>query len=508
MPPATLTFDYRPAEGIDAGRVRDAALLIGRRFVPVPGRIEVRQDRIVVEVPEVESVCLALPVDLGELGVLRVQTSLLLPREHPYELLYELARQRIKHFLWKAEEWQMWDPDAAPQAMAEFERARGLLAEASMQADPASAGRLARSSIIAATEALESLALAQSRLHLRRKYGRRGAPRTAAGIRIEPHLSTSLVGEAPLEPFQLLALPTRWRELEPRRGAFEWERLDRWMVAAATAKRRVLAGPLLDLSTAHLPDWALALRGDATAFREAAYAFCEAVVQRYRGAVGMWNIASGMPAHTERREDQEWVIGLTRMASVLVRQRHPGGKILVELVDPASERRWRRHEGLDAHRYLRLLSEGGIHFDCVGLRVTMGESLAGSRDLSEIAALADRFVSTDWHVVVTALGAPSAGGDGQAWHRGWTPATQAAWLESALSILLARPRCDAVVLAAVMDAAEAGTPTVGAVGAGGALGLFDAGGRAKPALARVGGVLAALRGPAGSGASNAGESRA
>jgi len=405
----------------------------------------------------------------------------------------------------------MWDPDAAPQAMAEFERARGLLAEASMQAEVAAAGRLARECVIAATEALEALAIAQSRLLLRRKYRRAGAPRTAAGIRIEPRLSTSLVGEAPLEPFQLLALPTRWRDLEPRRGEFEWERLDRWMVAAASAKRRVLAGPLLDLSAAHLPDWALTLRSDATAFRDAAYAFCEAVVQRYRGAVGMWNIASGMPAYTERREDHEWVVGLTRMASVLVRQRHPGAKILVELADPASERRWRRHQGLDAHRYLRLLSEGGIHFDCVGLRMTMGESLPGSRDLSEIAALADRFVSADWHVVVTALGAPSAGEGGAAWHGGWTPATQAAWLESAFSILLARPRCDAVVLAGVMDPSDAGNPTSGGVGA---FGLFDAGGRAKPALGRLGTLLAALRVPAASGAGkaspapNAGEPRA
>lgn len=497
-----LSFEFTASEGIDANAVRAEGMLIGKRHVPIPGRLSVEAGRIEAEALEPGSCSLSVPVDLGSLGTLRMQTTLLLPQSRPYRLLYELARERIKQFLWKAEEWQMWARPEAESAIARFEEAREHAGRAIRATHAAAADRHARISLASAVEAVESLALAHAGILLRRKFGKSGAPRTAVGVRIGTGLPLKLLSEESVEPMHLLSIPTIWSELEPAQGRFEWANLDRWMVAAANSGRPILAGPLMDLSPAALPGWALARRRDPKAFRDAAYAFCEAVVHRYQGAVGVWNVASGMPERAEEERDQEFVVAMTRMASVVVRQRHPAAKILVEITDPFATRLWLRPEGLDAARYLRLLAEGGVRFDFVGLRLAEGVSTPLACDLGQLASLADRFVSTEWSVVVTGIGAPSASGDGRGWRGPWSPATQAEWLEAAISIVLARPRCDATILASLVDVDGDPAP----------LGVFDRSGRAKPAAKRLAAWVRKLRQPidasrasSGRGASAGGE---
>ena len=471
-----LIFEFDAAAGIDPAAVESEGMLVGKRHVPVPGRLQVEAGRIEAESLEPGSSSLVVPVDLGPLGVLRMQTTLLLPQARPFRLLYELARERIKQFLWKAEEWQMWDREEAAEAIARFEASRELAGAAIAARDAREADRHARESLAAAVDAIEMLAAAHASILLRRKYAAKGAPRTMVGMRVATGVAVKLLAEASLEPFQLLSIPTSWAELEPAEGRFEWSRLDRWMVAAANAGRPILAGPLLDFTPSNLPGWALSRRRDAKGFRDAAYAFCEAVIRRYQGAVGMWNVAAGMPERTEEERDHEFVVAMTRMASVLVRQLHPAAKILVEITDPFSDRLWLRPEGLDAARYLRLLNDGGVRFDVVGLRLADGVSRPLPVDLGRLASLADRFVSSEWSVVVTGLGAPSASAVGRGWRGPWSPATQAAWLEAALAIVLARPRCDAAILASLVDAE----------GDGDGLGIIDRGGRGKPAVKLLG----------------------
>lgn len=485
-----LTFEFHAGEGIDPAAVDAEGLLVGKRHVPVPGRLRVEAGRVEAESFEPGSFSLAVPVDLGSVGVLRMQTTLLLPQDRPYRLLYELARERIKQFLWKAEEWQMWDRPEATAAIGRFEEARELAGAAIVARDARDADRHARESLAAAVDAIETLAAAHASILLRRKYGSKGAPRTLVGMRVTTGVAVKLLAEESLEAFQLVSIPTAWAEVEPAEGRFEWSRLDRWMVAAANARRPILAGPLLDLAPSSLPGWALSRRRDAKTFRSAAYSFCEAVIRRYQGAVGMWNIASGMPERTEEEGDHEFVVSMTRMASVLVRQLHPASKILVEITDPFSDRLWLRPDGLDAGRYLRLLTEGGVRFDAVGLRFAEGVSRPLPVDLGRVASLADRFVSTEWSVVATGIGAPSSSADGRGWRGPWSPASQAAWLEAMLAILLARPRCDAAVIASLVDAE----------GDAAGLGIVDRSGRAKPAVKRLGEWVRRLRRPPVAGA--------
>lgn len=485
-----LRFRVHDGEGVETDAI-ERAMLVGREGFPAPGKIRLGERFaggfvIEAEVEEPAACGLSLAVDLGEIGRLRLQTTLLPPRSEPYPLLYELARHRVKLFLAKAEEWGMWDPDAAPEAIARFEKARDLLGRASTEAEPPAIGGLARRSLMVCVDASERLAASHARIHLARKFAAKGAPSTALGLAIDPALPTRLIEDRFFEPYGLLSIPISWREIEPAPGRFEWAAIDRWIVAASKAKRRIVCGPLIDASVRRLPDWALSRRADDGAFRDAAYAYCEQVVARYRGAVSMWNIASGLAGATETVADGDRAIAFTRLASVLVRQLQPNARILVEIVDPYAEHLQRHPEGMGPLRYLRRLAEEGVHVDCIGLRVIPGESMRPCRDLAEIAGLADRFVSPDRHVIVTGLAAPSSasGPESGGWRGEWSPPRQAAWLGEVLPILLARPRFDAVLWAEVKDAAG-----------GAARGLFDEAGKAKPAAGAIDAIAKALRTP-------------
>lgn len=466
----SLDFEFSPGEGFDP---QDAkwAMLVGADGLPVAGSVEVRADAegggsVVARPEEAASVALSLPMTT-EVGRFRLQTTLLVPRRRPYALLYELARERIRFFLAKGEEWGVWNPEVSPEAVAAFEEGRDALGRASTEADPTTRRRLAMRSLSRTLDASRRAAADHARRLLRRKYARKAAPSTSLGVRAATQLAPTLLEKSPFDQLGLVSVPLRWAEVQPASDRFDWRRLDRWMVAADRAKRRVLCGPLVDLSLHNIPDWVLPRRTDPAAFREAIYAFCEQVVGRYRGGVHMWNVASGLASQGDDAGNVERAVALTRLSSVLVRQLHPRARILVEIADPFGERMWARPERLGPFRYLRRIAEEGIHFDVVGLRFLVGESVSIDRDPATFAALLDRYATPERHLIATALGAPSAGG-------AWTLAGQASWMTDLVPIVLGRPRFDAVVWGHVTDPSPEQP-----------LGLFDREGRGKPSATRL-----------------------
>src|SRR5207249_356392 len=129
------------------------AYLIGPDDLPVRGDVSFERGHIVCRKRGVEAVGLCLQYDAGPMGVLMLPTCLLPDRERPYLLSVELARHRIKMFIAKSEEWQMFDLSAEHPAMHEWEEARRLLTEAWTANDPLRADQAARQSLIHATDA-------------------------------------------------------------------------------------------------------------------------------------------------------------------------------------------------------------------------------------------------------------------------------------------------------------------------------------------------------------------
>ena len=115
-----------------------------------------------VQTPDVDDAALRVQVDTGRGGVLVMQTCLLPPREVPYDLTLELARHRVKTFIVKSEDWEMFDPALAPIAVDRFERARNTFTDALVEVDRLEQGKIANQALVQGLKATDRLAFAHA----------------------------------------------------------------------------------------------------------------------------------------------------------------------------------------------------------------------------------------------------------------------------------------------------------------------------------------------------------
>ena len=105
------------------------AYLVGQDNIAVLGKVRLDGRQIVCEADPNQAVGLCLQVDVGDCGVLMLQTCLLPRRDRPYSLALELARHRVMHFLVKLEDWlEGAQPPEEPMTL--FEEAQRLFMDA------------------------------------------------------------------------------------------------------------------------------------------------------------------------------------------------------------------------------------------------------------------------------------------------------------------------------------------------------------------------------------------
>lgn len=488
--PFILRFDVADP-GVFAPGAEEAAHLIGSDDGPLRGQVRVTKRGVRCGFVDDEIAALALPVRAGRAGTLLLQTCLLPPREQPYGLLLELARHRIKHFIQKCEEWQMWDPALSRGAMRLWDEARGVFAAALLSSDPIESERLARRALERAIESSERLAVAHAEILLHRRFGSRAAGSIVLGTVLrpatppEPRLERLLA-----QDMDVLHLPMVWRAIEPKPGVYTFEAIDRWIKWAGERRKPIMAGPLIDLGDDALPDHVRALRGEYERFRDLAHDHVDRVVTRYGGAVGIWNVGRGFHTNEGWVLSVEQMVDLARRAIVAIRQRQRKANTLVELGDTFGRGDARGNGALLPWRYLELLHHEGIPVSAAGLRIVLGRDGEIARDLFQISALFDRFVGRETRLVVSAFGVPAAPTDERcgSWHDGWTADAQASWAGRLAGIALSKPFIETLFWAEASDA-----------GGGNAapFGLFDGSGGERPVLAKLLAFRRRLRQPIG-----------
>lgn len=468
------------------------ASLVGRDDLPVPGRVRFGKGRLVCEKRGNRPAGLSLLFDAGEMGRIMLQTCLLPERARPYNLAVELARHRIKMFIAKSEEWQMFDLSAKHPAMKLWEEARQRFTAAMTSDDPIEADRIARQSLETAIDATERLALAHAQILLHRRFANKPASSATLGVRVWPGRDSAGLRNIVEKEFDVLVLPVNWRELEIREGQYAWEPLDRWMQWAKQQGKPILAGPLIDFSKGAVPDWIYVWQHDYDTCRDMVYDHLERVVHRYKSVVSFWNLGCGLNINDNFEFTADQMIDLTRMASLLVRQSRKGARTMVELAQPFGEHCARRKESITAVAFAERLIQEGVRLDAVGVQMVFGESEAGrlTRDLMQISSLLDQFAPLEMAILVTALGVPSGEVDldGGCWHTPWSAERQGRWASQAFALAMSKPYIESVVWSELFDHENA-MPKCG--------GLIDAEGRSKPALQRLLGVRRRLRKPLG-----------
>lgn len=480
----------------DSGPAREWPLvnahLLGQDDVAQPGKIAFKDGLISCKKRGANAAALSLLHDVGPSGRLMLQTCLLPDRDEPYLLNVELARHRIKTFIVKSEEWQLWDLDPQHGAMRHWEEARRLLTKAMITEDPLEADRLARESLLHGVEASERLAMIHAEILLHRRFASRPASSATLGVRVDPAANGQALQDVVRNNFDLVVVPFRWRRLEREEGAVDFSATDRWMEWARKQGKPIVAGPLVDFSNRAVPEWMYVWQHDYDTCRDLLYDYMEKVVRRYAGVVGMWSLAAGLNVNESFPFSVAQQIELIRTANLLVRQVRRGARTMVELRQPFGEYCADDLDALPPVRFVERVVHDGIKIDALGVPLLFGEREhgRGARDLMQISALLDKFVYADLPLLISSLGVPSEQDDagGGWWHNRHNEEIQSRWMSRTFSIALSKPFVESIFCADLHDHENAELQ---------AAGLINRDGKPKPAFERIVGMRRRLRKPLG-----------
>ena len=442
------TFHFE-IEDSDLERIcLDHAFMVSRQGRGVAASFDLDQERRILTVRirhqagTASSAALVLQVTLADIGTLKLKTTQLMPRIEPYALMIELARERLRHYLQKCEDWQMFAPQLAPNATRRFEQARELLAQSVLAEDRRERMTRARESIINAVQAGELLATRRADQALHARYGRAIAADTTLGHRIDPRGSIPKTLPTSLREFGLTMIETPLGLIQPTPGTFDFSAVDRWVEWALEHRLPIILGPLVDLRPEVMPDWVVQGGTDYATMCKMLWEHTEKLVERYARHVAIWCVTSGIHVNRLATLNNDQMIDLTRRLSVLVRQVDRSAKVLVELVQPFDDDVAACPGSVPAVEYAMRTLDEGVHVDCFGLRVRSGFPTNGSeaRDLLSLSDALDRFARLERPLLLTGLSAPRVptATDAGCWHGPWSEERQAQWATSLLGITLGK----------------------------------------------------------------------
>lgn len=484
-----LRFALHPGRGrkvaIDASR----AYLLGMNEISVSGTIRRTGSTLECDLANAKAAAVNLECETLEVGRLALSTCLLEQRDEPYRLMLELARHRIKQFIAKAEDWQVWDHPAATDALSLWNEAREHFTAAMTTADPSVSEAHAADALVAGIRASERLALAYSQILLHRRFGSRAASKVVLGVRLDTNAVPTQFGKF-IESFDMVCLPLRWATLEPKPGVFDFSSLGPWIQWAQNRGTTLAAGPLVDLSPANLPSWIDAKRTSFDELREAVWKLARAVGDAIAGHVRMWSLARGLNDSATWPLELPQMVELARRAEIGLREARKGVSTLLEIEHPFGHAVATRKRAVTPRVLVDTLVNEGVHLDCLTLRLLMGDPGPGhlTRDMLEVSALLDSYIPIRKPVFVE-LGVPSAQVDEAAghWRAPWTPKSQAAWAARMFAVAMSKPHVELVVWGALKD-----DPAHSA-----AFGLASRDGSPKPVVTVLTRARAALKQPLG-----------
>ena len=460
-----LRFKTSPTNLV-ASQVINAHLIVRDNQI-VPGKINVVDGVIEANAQGQTNYSLCLLYDVGKSGRLMLQTPILPSRDEPYILPLELARYRIKLFLDKSEEWQMFDLSEDHVALIKWEKARAMFTTALVSSDEEEIFELAQKSLRYAIDATEHLALAHADLLLHRRYTTKCASSSTLGVRVNGSRFDKPLRDLIEKDMDLVSIPIPWNEIEPEQGKYNWEATDQWVKWAHNKGKNIIAGPLLDFSQKDaIPHWVRAWEHDFSEFKDRCYDFIERVIHRYGGAISFWNVTSGINTNAHVRLSVPSMVDLIRTATLVVRQTRRDARVMIEFSEPFSEFVATDSDAASLQVFWSRLQQEGVNLDALGVQVLGGVSGGrATRDLMNYSSLLDRFHLFEIPLIISSLGVPCEIIDerGGWWKSPWAEDNQQQWANYMFFIALSKPYIESVIWTDLFDHDNSQLPTAAMV---------------------------------------------
>ena len=150
-------------------------------------------------------------------------------------------------------------------------------------------------------------------LLIQRRRANAAFVRHVVGCNIDPSVQNEKYRETLSGNADYAIVPMSWRKLEPEEHKFDTAPVDEWVELLSKKRMPIIAGPLIQLDEKNLPDWMFIWEHDFDSIRELSYEYVQRIVQRYRKAVSMWNVVSGLHTNSAFSLSFEQIIELTRL---------------------------------------------------------------------------------------------------------------------------------------------------------------------------------------------------
>jgi len=410
-----------------------------------------------------ETAGLALLWPIEGFGKVLLPTTCLPEREQPYILNVEIARAKLMQIVNKREDWLFLnDTEVLADLLKE---AQELFIQAIQNISiPSKASQLADESLKKAIVSSEKLAIKQAESLFNARTESHGLGRGCFGCRIDPvEIDNPAYVEKLMELFGSVTIPINWAQIEPRKGEFDFSKVDNCIDVLSRKKLTLSAGPLLFFSKESLPKWLLRSGAGFEKIRETAYRFISEVVARYNGAVRAWYAISGLNAFNHFGFGFEQILEMTRAANMAIKQVSDRAMKIIEVSNPWGEYYMTTPNSIPPLVYMDMVVQSGIHFDAFGLQIRLGKNQDGMhvRDMMQISAILDCFAPIAKPLYISSVEVPSQDGNGLyngkvagIWHGQWNESRQGLWIEQFYKIALSKQFVNSVTYANLVDAPD------------------------------------------------------
>jgi hypothetical protein len=484
----TLTFQLPAGLPKDAARELERACLAGGPDnMPSPTDLRQNGEQLVMSRSMDESGYLVAPWAVDGMGVLASTSATLMERPVPYNLLIELARGKLNQLRSQASDWKVGGLLLPPLLEDLIQEASRTFAQAITQAPSADATRLAQAALTLSYQAANQLVQVYTDQVFTIRHQRLPRLDTAFACRLERADTPASLADV-AGAFNTVCVPLSWNTVEAEEASYNWGPWDAMVAAAVGQGLGVTAGPLIDFSSARLPDWLWLWERDLTSLATFMCKFVEAAVRRYRDRIRRWQLTAASNSARILSLTEEELLGLTYRLGEAARQVDPTLELVIGVAQPWGEYMTEENRTHSPFVFADTLIRSGLNVSALDIEVVMGLTPRGSycRDLLEASRILDLYALLGVPLRVT-LGYPSDEAadddadpelrvDGGRWRGGFTPEVQADWAEWFPALALCKPYVQGVQWCHLSDAGPHQLPHCG---------LLDKQNRPKPALAQL-----------------------
>lgn len=397
--------------------ILSSAYISGIEGVPWAGRIVTTDGGFGIERAIDESGRLSIVWPNREFGLSVLSTASLRCQTNPYWLPVELARGTLHRVRNRAFEWQRLGLKIPESFGPMIDNAITSFIDAIMLQ--------AASPYIACQKAQESIetAVSASRLLCRSFISQ------AIQFRVqqEKQLSTLLGARLDIGPqwredsvtirdaFNTVAIASSWHHVDADADRVAYEVFDEQIKWAKSQGMRVIAGPLVSLQQHAIQNWMYMLH-DFDSLYQSACQFVQRTVDRYRGQVSIWNVATGLNSPNELGLSDEQTLQLAVGIVQTARRADPRTPVLITMDMPWGEYLGQRANAISPLHFSDALLRADLGLSGIGLELNLGYSPGGSlpRDLIDVSDLIDQWAVLGVPLVVSITTANSSANDANA----------------------------------------------------------------------------------------------